>query len=52
MCGGTLIREDAVDQGNKIHWWVRKEAEPLPLFDPRKDKETYQQARKELMGPN
>jgi hypothetical protein len=24
--------------------------EPLPLFDPRKEKETYQQARKELMG--
>jgi hypothetical protein len=50
MHGGTRTREDAMDQGNRIHQWVRKATKPLPLFDPRKEKETYQQARKELMG--
>ena len=40
----TVTREvmrpeaDATDQGNIIHQWVRKVANPLPLFDPRKDK--------------
>jgi hypothetical protein len=39
-----------MDQGNRIYQWVRKEIEPLPLFDPRKEKETYQKERKELVG--
>jgi hypothetical protein len=41
---------DMTGQGNSIHQWVRKAAEPLSLFDKRKEKETYCQARKELMG--
>jgi hypothetical protein len=45
-CGGARTGVDVIDQG--IHQWVRKEAKPLPLFDPRKEKETYKQARKEL----
>jgi hypothetical protein len=45
-CGGTRIKEDMTDRGNNIHQWVRKEIEPLPLFDPRKEKETYPKARK------
>jgi hypothetical protein len=40
--GGTRTEEDTMDQGNRIHQWVRKATKPLPLFDPRKEKETYQ----------
>jgi hypothetical protein len=43
-------RADVTDQGNRIHQWVRKETEPQLLFDPRKEKETYTQARKEVIG--
>jgi hypothetical protein len=50
MHGGMRTEVDVMDQGNIIHQWVRKAVEPLPLFDPRKEKETYQQARKELVG--
>jgi hypothetical protein len=39
-----------MDQGNRIHQWVRKATKPLPLFDPRKEKETYKQERKEVIG--
>jgi hypothetical protein len=46
LCGGMRTRVDVIDQGNRIHQWVRKATEPLPLFDPRKEKETYQQERK------
>jgi hypothetical protein len=50
MRGGTRTGVDLMDQGNRIHQWVRKTTEPLPLFDPRKEKETYTQARKEVIG--
>jgi hypothetical protein len=39
-------QDDVMNQGNRIHQWVRKVVEPSPLFDPRKEKETYQQERK------
>jgi hypothetical protein len=48
--GETRTKADVMDQGNTIHQWIRKAAEPLPLFDHRKEKETYQQARKESIG--
>jgi hypothetical protein len=48
--GGTRTRADVMDQGNRIHQWVRKATEPQPLFDPRKEKEMYTQARKEVIG--
>jgi hypothetical protein len=47
--GGTRTRADAMNQANLIHEWFKKEADPQSLFDPRKDKETYMQAMKEVI---
>jgi len=49
MCGGERTRVDVTYQGKRTEQWVRKAKEPPPLFDPIKDKDTYQQARKELL---
>jgi hypothetical protein len=43
--GRTRTGSDVTDQGNRIHQWVRTVADHTPLFDPRKEKETYQQER-------
>jgi hypothetical protein len=39
---GMRNEYDVIEQRNTIHQWVRKEIEPLPLFDTRKEKESYQ----------
>jgi hypothetical protein len=49
MCGGERIGTDAMDQGNLTNQWVSKEAEPPPKFDLQKERDTYKQARKELL---
>jgi hypothetical protein len=49
-CRGTRIRVDVTYQGNRIHQWVRNATESQPLFDPRKENETYMKARKEVFG--
>jgi hypothetical protein len=49
-CVGTRTGVNAMDQGNRIHHWVKKAVEPQPLFDLRKEKEMYMQARKEVIG--
>jgi hypothetical protein len=46
MHGGTRARTDEMDQGNRIHEWVRKAIYPQPLFAPRKEKEMYMKERK------
>jgi hypothetical protein len=50
MHGGMRTEADTTYQGNSIHKWERKVAEPLHICNPRKEKETYQKERKELMG--
>jgi hypothetical protein len=37
-------------KGKGIKKWIRKVVEPMPTFNPQKEKETYQQARKEILG--
>jgi hypothetical protein len=37
-------------QGKQTEQWVRKVAEPPPLFDPRKERDMYKKERKELIG--
>jgi hypothetical protein len=49
-CEGMKIIPNAMNQGNKIDKWVRKDENPSPLFDPGKEKETYKQSRKEVIG--
>jgi hypothetical protein len=36
-------------QGNQTDQWVRKEIESPPKFDPWKERDTYNKARKELL---
>jgi len=38
-----------MEQGKWTKKWVRKETKPPPLFDPIKEKDTYQKSRKELL---
>jgi hypothetical protein len=49
-CGGTRTKVDATNQGNRIHQWARKSIEPMSLFDPAKEKDTYKKERKEVIG--
>ena len=39
-----------IEIGKWTEQWVRKEAEPPPLFDPRKERDMYKKIRKELIG--
>jgi hypothetical protein len=49
MREGDRTRVDMMNEGNQTKKWVRKSANPMPDFDPRKEKETYQRERKELL---
>jgi hypothetical protein len=51
-CGGMRTRPDVTEKGKGVEQWIRKEVEPMPTFNPQKEKETYQQARKEILGPD
>jgi len=39
-----------MNQGNNTEQWVRKSTGPMPNFDPRQERETYQKVRKEVLG--
>jgi hypothetical protein len=41
-----------MEKGKGIEQWIRKAVDPMPTFNPQKEKETYQQARKEILGPD
>jgi hypothetical protein len=49
-CGGMRTGVDAMEKGKGVEKWMRKSIEPTPTFNPQKEKETYQQARKEILG--
>jgi hypothetical protein len=40
---------DATEKGKGVEQWIRKEVEPMPTFNPQKERETYQQERKEIV---
>ena len=50
--GGMRIGSDLIVKGKGVEQWIRKEVEPMPVFNPKKEKETYQQAMKEILGPD
>jgi hypothetical protein len=52
MCGGARTGADVMNKGMQIEQWVRKSTGPMPTFDPQQEKETYQQTRKEILGPD
>jgi hypothetical protein len=52
MCGGTRDGPCETKKGKGVEQWIKKEVESMPTFNPPKHKETYQQARKEILGPN
>jgi hypothetical protein len=50
MREGTRTGVDAMEKGKGIKQWIRKKFKPMPTFNPHKEKETYQQDRKEILG--
>jgi hypothetical protein len=50
--GGTKIGVDMATRGNQTEQWVRKSAGLVAKFNPQQGKETYQSARKEILGPH
>jgi hypothetical protein len=44
-------REDAMGKGKGIKHWIRKAMDPMLAFNRQKEKGTYQQAKKEMLGP-
>jgi hypothetical protein len=52
MNGGDRKGADMTNGGNKIEKLVRKSSEPMPTFDPQREKETYNRAGKEVLGQN
>jgi hypothetical protein len=51
-CGGAKTGVDTTNGGRQSEKWVRKSAGPMPTFDPQQEKETYQQTRNEILGPD
>jgi len=35
-CGGTRTRPYAMEIGKGVEQWIRKEVDPMPLFNPQK----------------
>jgi hypothetical protein len=48
--GGARTWVDVTNGGKQVVQWVWKSTGPMPTFDPQKKKETYQRARKEVIG--
>jgi hypothetical protein len=49
MRGGTRTRPNAMKKGKGVEQWIRKTIEPMSAFNPQKERETYQQERKEML---
>jgi hypothetical protein len=45
----TRTEPDAMEKEKRVEKWIRKAVEPMPTFNPQKEKETYQQGRKEIL---
>jgi hypothetical protein len=44
-CGGMRTRPDVTEKGKGVEQWIRKEVEPMPTFNPQKERETYQASK-------
>jgi hypothetical protein len=50
--GGENIGEDATKKDQYQYQWVRKNTTPKQKFDARKEKETFKEARHEILKEN
>jgi hypothetical protein len=50
--GGAKIGEDATKKDQDQYQWVRKNTTPEQKFDARKEKETFKEARQEILKEN
>jgi len=39
-CSITRIGPDVMEKGREVDQWIRKKVDPMPSFNPQKEKET------------